>query len=172
MRFGRTDLIVGVSKANKCKESAGGIHFSVAPQKFNKNNKKHCVFCNFRVFRFCRFFDRQASYRAETFTIRRSQAPRHVSCMFAARVSRNRETFAKMFAKNFAGNLLTQAPPAFRNGRGNLKSWPGSELLGGNCLNQVAVDPDGFHQIRKTNHPLFLATTIYSPESTSPGSCQ
>ena len=40
MFFGRTELIIGVSKAKECGESAGGVGFGVAPQKPRKNAEK------------------------------------------------------------------------------------------------------------------------------------
>ncbi len=40
MKFGRTELIIGVSRAKKCEESAGDVHFGVAPQKPCKNAEK------------------------------------------------------------------------------------------------------------------------------------
>ena len=40
MIFGRTDLIIGQSKAKFCEESAGDVRFCVAPQKPRKNVEK------------------------------------------------------------------------------------------------------------------------------------
>ena len=40
MIFGRTDLIIGQSKAKFCEESAGDVRFCVAPQKPGKNVEK------------------------------------------------------------------------------------------------------------------------------------
>ena len=52
MKFRRTVLMIGVSEAKKCEESVGDIRLGVAPQKFNKNNKKHYIFRNVGGFRF------------------------------------------------------------------------------------------------------------------------
>ena len=41
MIFGRTNLIIGQSKAKKCKESAGDVGIDVAPQKPSENVKTH-----------------------------------------------------------------------------------------------------------------------------------
>ena len=41
MIFGRTNLIIGQSKAKNCKESAGDVGIDVALQKPSKNVKKH-----------------------------------------------------------------------------------------------------------------------------------
>ena len=40
MIFGRTDLIIGQSKAKFCEECAGDARFCVAPQKPSKNVEK------------------------------------------------------------------------------------------------------------------------------------
>ena len=40
MKFDRTDLILGVSRAKKCGESAGDVRFDVAPRKPGKNAEK------------------------------------------------------------------------------------------------------------------------------------
>ena len=40
MIFGRTDLIIGQSKAKFCEESAGDVRFCVAPQKPGKSVEK------------------------------------------------------------------------------------------------------------------------------------
>ena len=40
MILGRTNLIIGQSKAKNCKESAGDVRIDVAPQKPNKNVEK------------------------------------------------------------------------------------------------------------------------------------
>ena len=40
MIFGRTELILGVSEAKYCEESAGEVRFGVAPQKPAKNAEK------------------------------------------------------------------------------------------------------------------------------------
>ncbi len=42
MIFGRTNLIIGQSKAKNCKESAGDVGIDVAPQKPSKNVKNMC----------------------------------------------------------------------------------------------------------------------------------
>ena len=41
MIFGRTNLIIGQSKAKNCKESAGDVGIDVAPQKPSENVKTH-----------------------------------------------------------------------------------------------------------------------------------
>ena len=38
MNFGRTDLLIGQSKAKNCKESAGDVRIGVAPQMKNARN--------------------------------------------------------------------------------------------------------------------------------------
>ena len=48
MNFGRTDLLIGQSKAKNCKESDGDVGIGVAPQKPSKNIEKrgkNCDFC-------------------------------------------------------------------------------------------------------------------------------
>ena len=40
VNFGRTDLLIGQSKAKNCKESAGDVRIGVAPQKPSKNMEK------------------------------------------------------------------------------------------------------------------------------------
>ena len=40
MNFGRTEVIIGASKAKFCRESFGEIRFCVAPQKPGKNGEK------------------------------------------------------------------------------------------------------------------------------------
>ena len=40
MNFGRTELIIGASKAKFCRESFGEVRFCVAPQKPGKNREK------------------------------------------------------------------------------------------------------------------------------------
>ena len=105
MKFGRTELILGVSEAKKCEESVGDVRLGVAPQKFNKNSKKRRIFLQFSRFSvFQCIFERQALYKAETLTTRRSRAPqRFVKCIFGARMDKNLEKIAKTFAtKNFA----------------------------------------------------------------------
>ena len=52
MKFGRTELIIGVSEAKKCEESVGDIRLGVAPQKFNQNGKTSYIFRNLPGFRF------------------------------------------------------------------------------------------------------------------------
>ena len=42
MIFGRTNLIIGQSKAKNCKESDGDVGIDVAPQKPSKNVKNMC----------------------------------------------------------------------------------------------------------------------------------
>ena len=39
MTFGRTELILGASRAKKCEESDFVVHFDVAPQKYSKNTE-------------------------------------------------------------------------------------------------------------------------------------
>ena len=50
MIFGRTDLIIGQSKAKFCKESAGDVRIDVAPQKPSKNVEKRDKFCVQKIF--------------------------------------------------------------------------------------------------------------------------
>ena len=40
MIFGRTEVIIGASKAKKCEESAGDVRLCVSPQKPSKIDKK------------------------------------------------------------------------------------------------------------------------------------
>ncbi len=40
MNFGRTEVIIGASKAKFCRESFGEVRFCVAPQKPGKNREK------------------------------------------------------------------------------------------------------------------------------------
>ena len=40
MNFGRTEVIIGASKANFCRDSFGEVRFCVAPQKPGKNREK------------------------------------------------------------------------------------------------------------------------------------
>ncbi len=40
MNFGRTEVIIGASKAKFCGESFGEVRFCVAPQKPGKNDEK------------------------------------------------------------------------------------------------------------------------------------
>ena len=40
MNFGRTEVIIGASKAKFCRESFGEVRFCVAPQKPGKNKEK------------------------------------------------------------------------------------------------------------------------------------
>ena len=40
MNFGRTEVIIGASKAKFCRESFGEVRFCVAPQKPGKNQEK------------------------------------------------------------------------------------------------------------------------------------
>ena len=44
MNFGRTDLLIGQSKAKNCKESDGDVGIGVAPQKPSKNMEKRDKF--------------------------------------------------------------------------------------------------------------------------------
>ena len=44
MKFDRTDLIIGQSKAKNCEESAGDVRIGVAPQKPSKNMEKRDKF--------------------------------------------------------------------------------------------------------------------------------
>ena len=39
MNFGRTEVIIGASKAKNCEESFGEVRFYVAPQKPGKNDE-------------------------------------------------------------------------------------------------------------------------------------
>ena len=50
MKFGRTDLIIGQSKATFCEESAGDVGIDVAPQKLDKNVEKRTKFCDKQFF--------------------------------------------------------------------------------------------------------------------------
>ena len=52
MRFGRTELKIGVSEAKNCEESAGDVRFGVGLPKLDKNSKKHRIFCSFCGFGF------------------------------------------------------------------------------------------------------------------------
>ena len=45
MIFCRTELIIGVSEAKNCEESAGDVRIDVAPQKPSKNAEKREKFC-------------------------------------------------------------------------------------------------------------------------------
>ena len=110
MKFGRTELIIGVSEAKKCEESVGDIRLGVSLQTFNKNKKTFYVsqFWDFSVFR-C-IFERQALYRAETLTTRRSRAAqRFVKCISEAMMGKRLEqimrTFATKFARSFRAAL-------------------------------------------------------------------
>ena len=49
MNFGRTDLLIGQSKAKNCKESAGDVRIGVAPQKPSKNMEKREKFRNKKI---------------------------------------------------------------------------------------------------------------------------
>ena len=40
MNFGRTEVIIGASKAKFCRESFGEVRFCVAPRKPGKNEEK------------------------------------------------------------------------------------------------------------------------------------
>ena len=40
INFGRTEVIIGASKAKLCRESFGEVRFCVAPQKPRKNREK------------------------------------------------------------------------------------------------------------------------------------
>ena len=40
MNFGRTEVIIGASKAKFCRESFGEVRFCIAPQKPGKNDEK------------------------------------------------------------------------------------------------------------------------------------
>ena len=51
MKFDRTDLIIGQSKAKNCEESAGDVRIGVAPQKPSKNMEKRTKFCDQKNFR-------------------------------------------------------------------------------------------------------------------------
>ena len=46
MNFGRTEVIIGASKAIFCRESFGEVRFCVAPQKPGKNREKLVVETN------------------------------------------------------------------------------------------------------------------------------
>ena len=46
VNFGRTDLLIGQSKAKNCEESAGDVRIGVAPQKPSKNMEKRAKFCD------------------------------------------------------------------------------------------------------------------------------
>ena len=46
MKFDRTDLIIGQSKAKNCEESAGDVRIGVAPQKPSKKDEKRTKFCD------------------------------------------------------------------------------------------------------------------------------
>ena len=50
MKFERTDLIIGQSKAKFCKESAGDVTIVVAPQKISKNMETREKFCVRKIF--------------------------------------------------------------------------------------------------------------------------
>ena len=50
MKFDRTDLIIGQSKAKNCEESAGDVRIGVAPQKPSKNMEKRTKFCRDKIF--------------------------------------------------------------------------------------------------------------------------
>ena len=52
MNFGRTDLLIGQSKAKNCKESAGDVRIGVAPQKPSQNIEKHEKFRDNKFFEF------------------------------------------------------------------------------------------------------------------------
>ena len=49
-KFGRTDLIIGQSKAKNCEESAADVRIGVAPQKPSKNVEKREKFCDEKIF--------------------------------------------------------------------------------------------------------------------------
>ena len=49
-KFGRTDLIIGQSKAKNCEEFAGDVRIGVAPQKPSKNMQKRAKFCENNFF--------------------------------------------------------------------------------------------------------------------------
>ena len=51
VKFGRTDLLIGQSKAKNCKESAGDVRIGVAPQKPSKNMEKREKFRDKKHFR-------------------------------------------------------------------------------------------------------------------------
>ena len=51
MKFGRTDFIIGQSKAKNCEESADDVRIGVAPQKPSKNMQKRTKFCDKTIFR-------------------------------------------------------------------------------------------------------------------------
>ena len=50
MNIGRTDLLIGQSKAKNCKESDGDVGIGVAPQKPSKNMEKRAKFCDKKIF--------------------------------------------------------------------------------------------------------------------------
>ena len=50
VNFGRTDLLIGQSKAKNCEESAGDVRIGVAPQKPSKNMEKRAKFCDKKIF--------------------------------------------------------------------------------------------------------------------------
>ena len=53
MRFGRTELKIGVSETKHCEESAGDVRFSVVLPKLNKNREKRIIshsVCGFGFF--------------------------------------------------------------------------------------------------------------------------
>ena len=50
MNFGRTDLLIGQSKAKNCEESVGDVRIGVAPQKTSKNMEKREKFYDKKVF--------------------------------------------------------------------------------------------------------------------------
>ena len=50
MKFDRTDLIIGQSKAKNCEESAADVRIGVAPQKPSKNMEKRVKFCEKKFF--------------------------------------------------------------------------------------------------------------------------
>ena len=51
VNFGRTDLLIGQSKAKNCEESAGDVRIGVAPQKPSKNMEKRAKICDKFFFR-------------------------------------------------------------------------------------------------------------------------
>ena len=80
---GHTELIIGVSRAKQRQESFAEVQKSVTPQKKPKKTSYVARKIEFSFFGF--FFERQASYGAETLTTNRSRAPRHfVLCMLRA----------------------------------------------------------------------------------------
>ena len=52
MRFGRTELIIGVSEAKHGEESAGVVRFGVGLPKLNKNHATRSIFHSFYGFCF------------------------------------------------------------------------------------------------------------------------